>query len=129
MKDYERAFLEKAVPVCRSGVDFGDLAREALEGKFGGATEVVLRDLTQEEMGSPILFVKAMSRIFGMGAAGFYEPIVKFIDMGLYTDGGSSPVLDLIRQIGPGEGSGGALRPLHDHRVVDEDGNYSDESN
>lgn len=48
MDDYERTFLAKTIRVCRSGVSFEDLAREALTAKFGGATDVLLGGLGQD---------------------------------------------------------------------------------
>ena len=131
MDDYEKSFLVKATRVINSGVRFEDLAREALASKFGGATDVLLGGLSRDTLSDPSLFVKAMSRTFGRGALGIYEPIVKYVDMGLYGSGGSSPVLDLIRQLGPAAMDAGGLgmRPLHDQRVKDEDGNYAEDAN
>jgi len=113
-----------------AGINFEALAREALVGKFGGATEVLLRDLSPEALVNPDQFVKELSKIFGGGAMGVYEPIVRYVDMGLYSRGGDTPVLTLLRQLGSPVGglSQGGL-PLHDHRVKDEDGNYSDDAN
>ena len=130
MNDYEKSFVLKMRRLTVAGIDFEALAREALVGKFGGATEVLLRDLSPEALDNPDLFVSELSRIFGRGAMGVYEPIVKYVDMGLYSTGGDSPVLALLRQLGPSSGSlaqGGLL--LHDHRIKDEDGNYSDDAN
>ena len=130
MNDYEKSFILKMQRLGGAGIDFEALAREALVGKFGGATEVLLRDLSPEAMVNPDQFVKELSKIFGRGAMGVYEPIVKYVDMGLYSRGGDTPVLTLLRQLGPPVGglSEGGM-PLHEHRVKDEDGNYSDNAN
>jgi len=113
-----------------AGIDFEAVAREALVGKFGGATEVLLRDLSPAALANPDQFVKELSKIFGGGAMGVYEPIVRYVDMGLYNRGGDSPVLALLRQLGPPtEGLTLGGMPLHDHRVKDEDGNYPDNAN
>jgi hypothetical protein len=130
MNDYEKSFILKMDRLRGAGIDFEALAREALVGKFGGATDVLLRDLSPDALINPNLFVKELSKIFGRGAMGVYEPIVKYVDMGLYSGAQDSPVLALLRQLGPsiaGLEQGG--RPLHDHRIKDEEGNYSDNAN
>ena len=128
MNDYEKSFILKMQRVRGAGIDFEALAREALVGKFGGATEVLLRDLTPQALNNPEEFIRELTKIFGRGAMGFCEPIVRYVDMGLYSQAGDSPVLGLLRQLGPssgtGEGNGGVL--LHEHRIKDEDGNYPD---
>jgi len=111
-----------------AGIDLEALAREALMGKFGGATEVLFRGFSVEALKDPERFVKELSRIFGMGAMGICEPIVKYADLGLYGSGGDSPVLEMLRQLGPATGQipvhDGIL--LHDYRIKDEAGNYPD---
>ena len=130
MNDYEKSFVLKMQRIRGAGIDFEALAREALVGKFGGATEVLLRDLSPDALSNPDQFVKELSRIFGRGAMGVYEPIVRYVDMGLYSTGGDSPVLALLRQLGsPTGGLTQGGMPLHDHRVKDEEGNYSDNAN
>ena len=130
LNEYEKSFVVKMQRLSGAGIDFEALAREALVGKFGGATEVLLRDLRPEALIDPGMFVKELSKIFGRGAMAVYEPIVKYVDMGLYSNAGETPVLALLRQLGPtlnGPVQGGPL--LHDHRVKDEQGNYSDNAN
>jgi hypothetical protein len=131
LNDYEKSFILKMQRVRRGGIDFEALAREALVGKFGGATDVLLRDLSPQALNDPELFIKELTKIFGRGAMGVYEPIVRYVDMGLYSQASGSPVLYLLRQLGPYSGSetnaGGVL--LHEHRVKDEDGNYPDNAN
>jgi len=130
LNDYEKSFVLKMQRIRGAGIDFEALAREALVGKFGGATEVLLRDLSPGALSDPDQFVKELSKIFGRGAIGVYEPIIRYVDMGLYSTGGDSPVLALLRQLGPA--TGGLTQngmPLHDHRVKDEEGNYSDNAN
>jgi hypothetical protein len=130
LNDYEKSFVLRMQRLRGTGIDFGALAREALVGKFGGATEVLLRGLSPDAMVNPDLFVKELTKIFGRGAIGVFEPIVKYVDMGLYSGAGDTPVLALLRQLGPpssGLAQGGL--PLHDHRIQDEDGNYSEDAN
>jgi hypothetical protein len=130
LNDYEKTFILRMRRLRGSGIDFEALAREALVGKFGGATEVLLRDLSPGALSNPDLFVEELSKIFGRGAMGVYEPIVKYADMGLYSRGGDTPVLALLRQLGQSSaGPPEAGMPLHDHRIKDEDGNYSDDAN
>jgi len=131
LNDYEKSFILKMQRVMRAGVGFEALAREALVGKFGGATEVLLRDLTPRALDNPELFVKELARIFGRGAIGVYEPIVRYVDLGLFSQTPDSPVLALLRQLGPslgGETVEGGV-PLHEHRIKDEEGNYPDNAN
>ena len=114
--------------LTNAGIDFEDLAREALTGKFGGATDVLLRDLSPTALREPEYFVKELSRIFGNGAMGVYEPIVKYVDLGLYGSKRDSPVLGLLRQLGPAQGEDPSTNRafLHEHRIKDEEGNYAD---
>jgi hypothetical protein len=127
---YEKSFVVKMQRLKGAGINFEELAREALVGKFGGATEVLLRDLSPQALVNPDLFVKELSEIFGRGAMGVCDPIIKYVDMGLYSRGGDSPVLALLRQLGPASaGLAQGVMPLHDQRIKDEDGNYSDDAN
>ena len=128
MNDYEKTFVLRMGRLKTAGIDFQALAREALAGKFGGATEVVLRDLSPEALEQPERFVNELTRIFGRGAMGFYEPITKYVDLGLYSQAGNSPIMGLLRQLGPpeeGESETGKTL-LHEHRIKDEEGNYAD---
>jgi hypothetical protein len=131
LNDYEKSFVLKMGRVQRAGIGFEALAREALAGKFGGATDVLLRDLSPQALDDPELFVRELNRIFGRGAIAVYEPMIKYVDMGLYSQTANSPVLALLRQLGPSlgaEGEGGGVL-LHQHRIKDEQGNYSDNAN
>jgi len=131
LNDYEKSFIVKMQRVVGAGIGFEALAREALVGKFGGATEVLLRDLSPRALDDPELFVMELAKIFGRGAMGVYEPIVRYVDLGLYSQAQDSPVLALLRQLGPSLGGGTVAGrvPLHEHRIKDEDGNYPDNSN
>jgi hypothetical protein len=131
MNEYEKSFVLRTTRLKTAGVDFQELAREALMGKFGGAAEVLLRDLSRKALNEPEYFVQEMSRIFGMGAMGFYEPIVKYIELGLYGSNQASPVLGLLRQLGPAPIADSSEKSifLHEHRIKDEEGNYSDDAN
>jgi len=128
LNDYEKVFVLKMMPLRKAGIDFEALAREALTGKFGGATDVMLRNLSTDALREPEYFVKELTRIFGRGAVAIYEPIEKYVDMGLYGPRQDSPVLDLLRQLGQpqsGDTESNATL-LHEHRIKDEDGNYPD---
>jgi len=128
LNDSEKVFVLKMAPLKRAGIDFEALAREALTGKFGGATDVMLRDLSQDALREPEYFVKELSKIFGRGAVAIFEPIEKYIDLGLYGPERDSPVLGLLRQLGqPQSGTPESNTIfLHEHRVKDEEGNYPD---
>lgn len=128
MNDYEKSFIMKLNRLKRSGIDFEDLAREALVGKFGGATDVLLRDLSPEALKEPERFVKELSGIFGRGAMGVYEPISRYVDLGAYSGAQPTQAMLLVRQLGPpqGEVSDPSGTFLHEHRIKDEEGNYSD---
>jgi hypothetical protein len=130
LNEYEKSFVLKTERVKAAGVDFQGLAREALTGKFGGAADVLLRGLSPRALSEPESFVHEVSKIFGRGAMGVFEPITKYVDLGLYGSSQNSPILALLRQLGPATGADQA-KPvlLHDHRVQDEQGNYSDEAN
>jgi hypothetical protein len=128
--DYEKLFISKMARLRGSGVEFETLAREALSGKFGGAVDVLLKDLSAEALRNPEDFVREMSKIFGRGALGVFEPIVRYVELGMYGQKQDSPILQLLREIGPASGnasSNGIL--LHVHRVKDEQDNYADNAN
>jgi len=130
LNDYEKSFILKMQRARRAGIVFEDMAREALVGKFGGATDVLLRDLSPQALNNPEPFVRELTKIFGRGAMGVYEPIIKYFEMGLYSQTGDTPVLALLRQLGPSLGGAepGTLL-LHEHRIKDEEGNYADNAN
>ncbi|MGD0478175.1 MAG: hypothetical protein ABSB29_08430 [Nitrososphaerales archaeon] len=128
MNDYEKSFVTKIGRLTNVGIDFEDLAREALAKKFGGAAEVLLRGLSTDALREPEHFVKELSRIFGRGAMGIYEPIVKYVDLGLYGSKRDSPLLEMLRQLGSAQGEVSSAKGilLHDYRIKDEEGNYPD---
>ncbi|HEV2225409.1 MAG TPA: hypothetical protein VGR56_01240 [Nitrososphaerales archaeon] len=132
MNDYEKAFVERMSRLERGGVNFELFAKEAVEAKFGGAAEVVFRGLKGDAFMNPEVFVRELSRVFGRGAMGIYEPIMKQAERGMIasSSGNSSPYDSLLRQLGVPQGPApvqGVM--LHDHRVKDEEGNYSDNAN
>ncbi|MDA4124078.1 MAG: hypothetical protein OK438_01315 [Thaumarchaeota archaeon] len=131
MNDYEKTFILKTTRLRNSGVDFQELAREALTGKFGGAVDVLLRDLSGRALNEPEHFVREMSKMFGRGAMGVYEPIIKYVDMGLYGSSQAPPILGLLQQLGPAQSPTSGEKPvfLHEHRIKDEEGNYPDNAN
>jgi hypothetical protein len=131
LNEYEKSFVLRTTRLKTAGVDFQGLAREALTGKFGGAADVLLRDLSERALNEPEYFVQEMSRVFGRGAMGVYEPIIKYADLGLYGSSQASPILGLLQQLGPAQSEGSGEKPvfLHDHRIKDEEGNYPDNAN
>ena len=127
MNDYDRYFVTRMERISGT-IDFEILAREALGAWFGGAADALLSGLGPAALHEPEVFVREMSRIFGRGALGICEPIIKYVDRGLYSKQGDSPILDLINKLGPPQG--GLAEPnkvlLHEHRIKDEQGNYPD---
>jgi len=130
VKDYEKLFVSKMARLRGSGIDFESLAREALTGKFGGATDVMLRDLSPAALREPEYFVKELSGIFGRGAVAIYEPIAKYVELGLYGPRQDSPVLSLLHQLGESHDTARESNPilLHEHRIKDEQENYADDA-
>ncbi|HYB06612.1 MAG TPA: hypothetical protein VEB87_00495 [Nitrososphaerales archaeon] len=131
MNDYEKSFVLQMGRLKNAGISFEALAREALTGKFGGAADVLLRDLSPVALREPEQFVAELSKVFGRGALGVYEPITRYVDMGLYSPNENSPILALLHQLGPSlVGEPDAKRIfLHEHRIKDEEGNYPDNAN
>lgn len=128
MNDYEKSFVLKIERVTRDGVDFESLTRQALGGWFGGATDVLLKDLSPSALREPESFVQEMSRLFGRGAMGIFQPITRFVDLGLYHHDGNSAMAELIGKLGPPQGNLADPKKilLHEHRIKDEQGNYPD---
>ena len=128
MNDYEKSFVTRMGRLTNAGIDFEDLAREALERRFGGTTEVLLRGFSTDALRELKQFANELSRIFGGGAMGFYEPIIRYADLGLYGSKRGSPLLEMLRQLGPAQSGVSSTKGiiLHDHRIKDEAGNYPD---
>jgi hypothetical protein len=128
LNDYEKSFVTKMGRLTNAGIDFEDLAREALAEKFGGATEVLLRGFSTDALREPEHFVKELSKVFGRGAMGFCEPIVRYADFGLYGSKRDSPLLEMLRKLGPPQGEVSSAKGtlFHDYRIKDEAGNYPD---
>ena len=133
MNEYERAFISKMERIRVAGLDFQAGARAALEAKFGGAADVLLQDFSEEGKREPRQFVEELNRTFGRGSMGFLEPVMKSADMGLFppTRSSQSALESVLGQLGPASGvvSGSTLGALHEHRIKDEEGNYSDAYN
>jgi hypothetical protein len=127
---YERDFVTQMKRLQKSGYDFEAGSREALEGKFGGASVVLLRDLSDVARAEPLRFAEELERIFGRGSIGFLEPVVKYAEAGRFplADPKKTAYDHLLGQLGPptGERPDQGSVPLHEHRVRDEEGNYSD---
>jgi hypothetical protein len=131
LNDFEKSFVQKIGRLARAGIDFEALARESLTSKFGGAADVLLRDLSPKAFAQPEYFVKELSAIFGQGADGVLEPIAKYADLGLYGTKHDTPILQLLQRMGPPPSmeSNQNTVLLHDYRIKDEQGNYPDEAN
>ena len=129
LNGYDAVFALKMGQLRKQGFDFEGGARAALEAKFGGAAEVLLRDMTEQERREPQLFASGLARAFGRGALGFLDPIVKYGDRGLFPRIGASDNLatSLSKQLPEGGEPASKSLPLHDQRIKDEDEKYSDE--
>ncbi len=128
--EYEKAFISRMARLQRSGYDFGGGSRQALESKFGGAAEVLLRDLSEQARNDPTLFVTELTHTFGRGSIGFMEPVLKWADRGLFPP--ATPAQSAYSTIASrlpegGDGEEEETIPLHEHRVKDDEGRYSDE--
>ncbi len=126
---YEKIFISRMLKLQKEGFDFEAGARLALEAKFGGAAEVLLRDLSEQAKSDPTLFVQELSRTFGRGSAGFLEPAMKWADRGLFPHLSPDQMAHetIVSQLLPGESREDRVAPLHEHRVRDDQGKYSDE--
>jgi hypothetical protein len=131
LNEYEKSFILRTTRLKTAGVDFQELAREALTRKFGGAADVLLRGLSGRALSEPEYFVREMSKTFGRGAMGFFEPIIKYADLGLYGSSQASPILSMLSQLGPAQGAGSDEKHifLHEQRIKDEEGNYPEDAN
>ncbi len=129
MNDYEKTFVTRMNQLRREGYDFRGGSRAALEAKFGGAADVLLRDLSVSALLDPAHFATELSKTFGRGSIGFLQPIVKFADMGLFPRSSSvSPVGVINDGLPPSKGGpAGQGVPLHDQRIRDDESKYADE--
>jgi hypothetical protein len=130
---YEETFVAKMVGLKRTGVDFKELAREAINEKLGeGPTEVLHVSGRARSRGTPIFrgsdFKKIRERCHRN------DPIARRASAGLFPERGSTSqaYLEVVRQLRPsadGASEAQKLRYLHDHRIEDEQGNYADDAN
>ena len=130
MNEYEKSFVARMNQLTRAGYDFGGGSRAALEAKFGGAADVLLRGMSSQSMLEPGRFASELSRTFGRGSIGFLEPIIKYADMGMFPMSSEKPsaVAELNSQLPAAESeAAGKGVPLHDQRVKDDESKYADE--
>ena len=130
MNEYEKSFVARMNQLTRAGYDFGGGSRAALEAKFGGAADVLLRGMSSQSMLEPDRFATELSRTFGRGSIGFLEPIIKYADMGMFPMSSEKPsaVAELNSQLPAAESdAAGKGVPLHDQRVKDDESKYADE--
>jgi hypothetical protein len=113
--------------LIKSGIDFESLARESLEGKFGGSADVLLRGLSPAALTQPEAFVRELTEMFGQGADGVLEPMSKYAEMGIYGTNLNTMMLRMLNRLGPPPAVATERESilLHNHRVVDEQGNYA----
>jgi len=129
MNNESRTFLDRVDQLKIPETNFAELAKQALESKFGGGGDALLRDFAQDTLNSPELFAGEMSALFGRGAMQFFTIITKFYESGRF----KPPMMpgfaeQLLGQLGPpSEGaSGPQMVPLHNFRIKDEEDNYPD---
>jgi len=130
LNEYEKTFVAKMNQLTRAGYDFGGGSRAALEAKFGGAADVLLRGMSSQAMFEPGRFATELSKTFGRGSLGFLEPIIKYADMGLFpmSSERQSAVAELSSRLPAAKGdAAGKGVPLHDQRVKDDESKYADE--
>lgn len=128
MNNESKSFLDR-VTVLKIDGHFGELTRQALEAKFGGGGDALLRGFSPEVLGSPEMFADEMSALFGRGAVQFFSVITKYYESGNFKPPQKPSFAEqLLGQLGPPpEGAAGPqMVPFHDFRIKDEEGNYPD---
>jgi hypothetical protein len=128
MNSESKSFLDR-VDVLKIEENFAELTKQALEAKFGGGGDALLRDFSPEILDSPEMFADEMSQLFGRGAMQFFSVITKYYESGRFKPPQKPSFAEqLLGQLGhPGEGAQGPqMIPFHTFRIKDEEGNYPD---
>jgi len=129
MNNESRTFVERVDQLKIPDSNFADLTRQALQSKFGGGGDALLRDFAVDTLNSPELFAGEMSALFGRGAVQFFTIITKFYESGRFKAPQMPSFADqLLGQLGrqPEGTSGPQMVPFHDFRIKDEEDNYPD---
>ena len=128
MNESEKRFVLMMNRMRRAGYDFEAGTQAALEAKFGGAADVLLRGLSSDTRSDPSRFVASLARTFGRGSLGFLEPIVSFADKGMFPKANLSPseFAALLARLPPDGQFLPPGVPLHDQRLKDDQDNYAD---
>ena len=129
MNNESRSFLDRVDQLKVPDTNFAELARQALQSKFGGGGDALLGGFSQGTLGSPELFAAEMSSLFGRGAVQFFSIITRYYESGKFKPPQMPSFADqLLGQLGrPPEGtSGPQMVPFHDFRIKDEQDNYPD---
>jgi len=129
MNNESRTFLDRVDQLKIPETNFAELTKQALESKFGGGGDALLRGFGQDTLNSPEMFAGELSALFGRGAVQFFTIITKYYESGKF----KPPMMptfaeQLLGQLGPPpEGaSGPQMVPFHNFRVKDEEDNYPD---
>jgi hypothetical protein len=128
LNNESKTFLDR-VDVLRIDGNFSELTKQALEAKFGGGGDALLRGFSPEVLGSPVMFADEMSALFGRGAVQFFSVITKYYESGKFKPPQRPSFAEqLLGHLGPPpEGSAAPqMVPFHDFRIKDEEGNYPD---
>lgn len=128
MNSESKSFLDR-VGVLKIDGNFAELTKQALEAKFGGGGDALLRGFSSEVLQSPGMFADEMSALFGKGAVQFFTVITKYYEAGRFKPPQRPSFAEqLLGQLGPPpEGAGGPqMVPFHNFRIKDEEGNYPD---
>jgi len=123
-----KAFLDRVDGLKIDG-NFAELTKQALEAKFGGGGDALLRDFSPEILSNPDMFAGEMSALFGRGAVQFFSVITKYYESGKFKPPQRPSYAEqLLGQLGPPPEGAAAphMVPFHDFRIKDEEGNYPD---
>jgi ubiquinone biosynthesis protein UbiJ len=132
LEDYERDFVLRIRGLVRTGPDFAELVKDALQETMGEAgSSVLLVGMDKAALGQPARFAQELSRFFGAGAASVLKMIVTRASERSKGPAERSPegtLADVLAE-GPEARFGvAAVRQtyLHDHRIKDELDEYSE---
>ena len=122
--NYQEPFVSKMEAAGVRGSMFEAVAAYSLKETLGErATDAWLRGLSDTEKEEPALFADAMTRLFGPAAVALFRSIERNVDLGRFPKASETELLEAYILAHPGTGRANAIghmRPLHEHRFLDE---------